>query len=53
MSVTDYSSGKTRFLSRHAATTSRGARRNKGRRMRAYLCPHCHGWHLTTEAYQR
>lgn len=41
--------GKTRFGSRHAATKSRHAGRNKGARMRPYLCEHCHGWHLTTQ----
>lgn len=45
--------GKSRFSSRHGATRSRGAKRNKGSKMRAYLCPHCHGWHLTTEVFHR
>lgn len=41
--------GKVRFGSRGAATKTRSARRNKGHRMRTYLCPDCHGWHLTTQ----
>lgn len=40
--------GKISYASRAAATGSRGKQRNKGRRMRAYLCPTCHSWHLST-----
>lgn len=40
--------GKLSYASRHAAAESRGKRRNKGRKMRAYLCEHCHCWHLST-----
>lgn len=47
--MTDCPAGKIAFTSRHAAQASRHARRNKGRRMRAYLCERCHRWHLTTE----
>lgn len=46
-------SGKIGYTSKHAAGGSRGKRRNQGRRMRAYLCPTCHCWHLTTEAFVR
>jgi hypothetical protein len=40
--------GKISYASRNAATASRGNQRNKGRRMRAYMCPACHCWHLST-----
>lgn len=53
MTDTDCETGKIRYASRGAAARSRGARRNHGRKMRAYLCPFCHGWHLTTEAFIR
>lgn len=42
-------SGKTMFTSQAAAAASRKARRNKGHRMRVYLCDDCHCWHLTTK----
>lgn len=52
-SVVDFArcdaTGKVRFGSRGAATKNRSARRNKGHRMRPYLCSSCHGWHLTTQ----
>lgn len=41
--------GKVRYRSEHSAKSVRGNRQNKGSRMRAYFCAHCHGWHLTTE----
>lgn len=41
--------GKVSYMSRHAATKSRGNQRNKGRKLRAYFCPSCHSWHLTTQ----
>jgi uncharacterized protein YlaI len=31
----------------------RGSRRNKGRKMRVYMCEHCHRWHLSSEVYAR
>jgi hypothetical protein len=45
--------GKLSYGSRAAATHSRGNRRNKGRKMRAYECPVCHFWHLSSEAFSR
>lgn len=55
MSATGHcgTTGKISYSSPAAAAASRGNRRNKGRRMRAYLCEHCHCWHLTTEAFVR
>lgn len=40
--------GKISYASRAAAAGSKGKQRNKGRRMRAYMCPACHCWHLST-----
>lgn len=45
--------GKLSYASRSAATGSRRSRRNKGRKMRAYLCEFCHCWHLSSEAFSR
>jgi len=45
--------GKLSYGSRSAATGSRGSKRNKGRKVRAYFCPFCHDWHLSTEAFSR
>lgn len=44
----DCVTGKIPYGSSDAAAHSRGKVRNKGRRMRAYLCPSCHAWHLST-----
>jgi hypothetical protein len=41
--------GKLGYTSADSARRSKGLRRNKGHRMRAYLCPLCHDWHLTTQ----
>ena len=41
--------GKLRHTSRTAAHSFLRMGKNKGRRMRAYLCPDCHGWHLTSD----
>lgn len=49
------SCGKTRFTSRGAAERAldgirrRGEKRDK-KPQRAYACPRCNGWHLTSEA---
>lgn len=41
--------GKIAYASADAARKARGNRRNKGGRMRPYLC-RCGHWHLTTSA---
>jgi hypothetical protein len=45
--------GKLSYPSRDAAAQSRGSRRNKGRKMRVYMCEYCHRWHLSSEVYAR
>lgn len=45
----DCPSGKLRFNSQNSAKSFRSQRNTKGHRMRTYLCPTCHGWHLTSE----
>lgn len=46
--------GKKRFESEAAARRSASniARHTGERRMRAYRCDACHGWHLTSGAHQ-
>lgn len=39
-------SGKTRYASERSA--KRGRRLRSSDRLGVYLCPHCHGWHLTS-----
>lgn len=41
--------GKMTYGSRETANRSRRAGRSLGRNLRAYFCPLCHGWHLTTQ----
>lgn len=42
--------GKHRFNSEHDAGKRAKVIEGTGTRMRAYLCPHCGGWHLTSRA---
>ena len=44
-------SGKIVYASERAAKKSRDLRMNKGRRMRAYYCQLCHGYHLSSHAH--
>lgn len=51
-------SDKTRYASGAAARRALGVLRSKrsrsetGKPLRPYPCPHCHGWHLTSQDYQ-
>ena len=40
-------SGKRGFHSRNQA---RAAHRSNGKRVRVYICPECHHWHVTSQA---
>lgn len=46
------SGGKLRFATEGEAVRFGRSGKSKGRRMRAYLCPACRGFHLTKEAHR-